>query len=142
MCLKFRKYGVIMFLSRFINVHLKSKSFFWFGLLIGLLISLNYPDEEHSCEDNNSWRNFMNSDDVESAKLVNNVIVGPKLNISKKPLSPKKVVKTVNRPRYYSTELGIREKLFVGILTSFEDLDTIGVSYNVTLNQHVNKVKP
>ena len=44
------------------------------------------------------------------------------------------------RPRYISTELGIREKLFVGVLTTKESLDTLGVAVNKTLSQYVTKL--
>jgi hypothetical protein len=48
-------------------------------------------------------------------------------------------VDSAHRPRYISTELGIREKLFVGILTSRESLDTLGVAVNKTVSQYVTK---
>ena len=44
------------------------------------------------------------------------------------------------RPRYISTELGIREKLFVAVLTSPESLDTLAVAMNKSVAHHVTKM--
>ena len=46
----------------------------------------------------------------------------------------------VNRPRFISTELGIREKLFVAVLTSASSVDKLGVAIDKTLSKHVTKV--
>lgn len=45
------------------------------------------------------------------------------------------------RPRYYSTELGIREKLFVGIFTSEDKVNTQAVHINKTIGHIVDKIK-
>lgn len=52
--------------------------------------------------------------------------------------SPEKVV--LKRPRFYSTELEIREKLLVVVLTSPETIETFGVAVNRTLSRHPNKL--
>ncbi|XP_066301515.1 chondroitin sulfate glucuronyltransferase-like [Branchiostoma lanceolatum] len=44
------------------------------------------------------------------------------------------------RARYISTELGIREKLVVGVLTSRESLDTVAVALNKTLAHYIHKL--
>ena len=46
----------------------------------------------------------------------------------------------VVRPRYIATELGIREKLFVAVLTSASTVDKLGVAVDKTLSKHVTKV--
>ena len=51
-----------------------------------------------------------------------------------------KTRKKLLRPRYASTELGIREKLFVGILTSAKSIFNLGVAMNVTSAHHVSKM--
>ena len=38
------------------------------------------------------------------------------------------------RPRFLDTELGIREKIYVGVLTSPDSIETFGVAVNKTLN--------
>ena len=48
--------------------------------------------------------------------------------------------KKILRPRYASTELGIKEKLFVGVLTSRETIDSLGVAINKTLTHYVPKL--
>lgn len=45
------------------------------------------------------------------------------------------------RPRYYSTELGIKEKLFVGIFTSEDKVNTQAAHINKTIGHIVNKIK-
>ncbi|XP_029532066.1 chondroitin sulfate synthase 2-like [Oncorhynchus nerka] len=44
------------------------------------------------------------------------------------------------RAKYISTELGIREPLFVGILTSKSTINTLGVAVNRTLSHHLDTV--
>ena len=44
------------------------------------------------------------------------------------------------RPRYLSTELGIKEKLFISVLTDARSIETRGVAVNKTLNHLVQKV--
>jgi chondroitin polymerizing factor len=56
-------------------------------------------------------------------------------------MQAKKVVKNIVRPRYYSSELGIREKLFVGLITSQENIDTFATAFNKTAAHLVNKIK-
>ncbi|KAG1655204.1 Chondroitin sulfate synthase 2 [Nymphon striatum] len=46
----------------------------------------------------------------------------------------------VYRPRYYSTELGVREKLFVGIISSNEKLNQYASMLNETLMQGADNV--
>lgn len=52
------------------------------------------------------------------------------------PASKSKLV----RPRYASTELGIREKLFVGVVTSKDTINTLGVALNKTVSNYVTKL--
>lgn len=65
----------------------------------------------------------------------------PKVNIANKPLKAKKIPKMFVRPRYYSTELGIREKLFVGIITSRTYLHSRDIAINKTIAHLVDKVR-
>lgn len=46
----------------------------------------------------------------------------------------------VPRPRYYSTELGIREKIFIGILSSPQTILTVGSALNRTVSKYASKV--
>ncbi|XP_077584570.1 chondroitin sulfate synthase 2 [Stigmatopora nigra] len=49
-------------------------------------------------------------------------------------------VKKVFRAKYISTELGIRERLFVGVLTSKSTINTLGVAVNRTISHHLDTV--
>ncbi|XP_035228930.1 chondroitin sulfate synthase 2-like [Stegodyphus dumicola] len=65
----------------------------------------------------------------------------PVLNLNNKPKKALRAEKIqVPRARYYSTELGIREKLFVGILSTPDSILTFGSALNRTLSKHVNKI--
>ncbi|XP_076348621.1 chondroitin polymerizing factor [Tachypleus tridentatus] len=63
----------------------------------------------------------------------------PIIDLQRKPNKPPQQQEKLNRfrPRYYSTELSIKEKLFVGILTSSQTVDILGVAFNRTLSKHV-----
>lgn len=50
--------------------------------------------------------------------------------------SPKKLF----RAKYISTELGIRERLFVGVMTSKNTINTLGVAVNRTISHHLDSV--
>ncbi|KFB37145.1 hypothetical protein ZHAS_00004351 [Anopheles sinensis] len=65
----------------------------------------------------------------------------PQLNLEQKPMIAKKPVKNIVRPRYYYTELGIREKLFVGVLTAEENVESLATAINRTTAHLVNKMK-
>lgn len=65
----------------------------------------------------------------------------PKININNKPQQAQKVSKTLIRPRYYSTELGIREKLFIGVLTNQQHLYSRDIAINKTVAHIVDKVR-
>ncbi len=49
-------------------------------------------------------------------------------------------VDSSRRARYISTELGTREKLFIGVLTNRDTVDTFGVAVNRTLSQYATKL--
>ncbi|XP_039247931.2 chondroitin sulfate synthase 2-like [Styela clava] len=58
----------------------------------------------------------------------------PRIDLS---ANKKKVVRT----RFISTELGIREKLYVGVLTSTDKLQSLGVAFNKTAAHILQKVE-
>lgn len=53
--------------------------------------------------------------------------------------APSKAEKLL-RPRYYATELGIREKLLVAVVSSKEGVSSFGIALNKTLSHYVDKV--
>ncbi|XP_076015190.1 chondroitin sulfate synthase 2 [Genypterus blacodes] len=48
--------------------------------------------------------------------------------------------KKVFRAKYISTELGMRERLFVGVITSKNTMNTLGVAVNRTISHHLDTV--
>ncbi|XP_064455950.1 chondroitin sulfate synthase 2-like [Ornithodoros turicata] len=67
----------------------------------------------------------------------------PVLNLQGKPKtssgsSPEKLI--LVRPRFYTTELEIREKLLVAVFTTPETISTFGVALNRTLSKYPSKV--
>lgn len=45
------------------------------------------------------------------------------------------------RTRFLSTELDMKEKLFIGILTGQQTIETLGAAVNKTLSHRVEKMK-
>jgi chondroitin polymerizing factor len=64
----------------------------------------------------------------------------PRINLQGKPKKPQKTNFKLVRPRYAAIELGIREKLFVGVLTNMETLNTLAIDINHTISAHANKL--
>lgn len=64
----------------------------------------------------------------------------PRIKTQEKTEVKNTAYKKILRPRYASTELGIREKLFVGVVTSRETIDTYGTAVNKTLAHYVPKI--
>ncbi|ESP02248.1 hypothetical protein LOTGIDRAFT_138772 [Lottia gigantea] len=65
----------------------------------------------------------------------------PRIRTQNNHIEPKGgPVKKLIRPRYASTELGIRERLFIGVITSKNTIDTLGVAINKTVHQHATKI--
>lgn len=64
----------------------------------------------------------------------------PRINLAGKPHSAKKEPQTLIRPRYLSTELGIKEKNFVAVLSSIKQIPSLGLAINETLAHHVNRL--
>ncbi|CAH1788052.1 unnamed protein product [Owenia fusiformis] len=121
------------------------------GLCLGIALSLILaPFMDEDCQ--------MNVLDVETGRNVrktNSIIENDKPVVEEsqatdddfephliqdKPKHPSGYNKKFVRPRYTSTELGIREKLFIGVLTSRETIGTLGVAINKTVSHYVSKL--
>ncbi|XP_006636485.1 chondroitin sulfate synthase 2 [Lepisosteus oculatus] len=57
-----------------------------------------------------------------------------------KPVKQQTQPKKLFRAKYISTELGIRERVFVGVLTSKNTLNTLAVAVNRTIGHHLSTV--
>ena len=123
------------------------------GLLIGIIVSVVLsPSEENGCQ-KNSFHPFSDIIDqgnqpVDSVRtysiknLQENIEdlseYEPRINLEGKPHTAKKEPQTFVRPRYFSTELGIKDKSFVAVLSSVNKISTLGVALNKTLADQVN----
>lgn len=105
------------------------------GLCMGLSISfLMIPIDVEQYEASEHVTGFANYlEDIDEYE--------PKINIHSKPQQAQKIPKAFVRPRYYSTELGIREKLFVGVITSQEYLHSRDIAINKTIAHIVDKIR-
>lgn len=111
---------------------------FVLGVLFGLVLTLFIPED--------AWTIATKECPKAAAALQRPTDPGPEafephLNLVNKPMSAKKLVKNIVRPRYYSSELGIREKLFVGVLTAQDRIDTLATAFNRTAAHLVDKIK-
>lgn len=117
--------------------HLNRNQFFLIGFAVGLILTICLPDawemSELDCGETltgNMAKPMTREDDFE-----------PRLNLINKPMTAKKAVKNIVRPRYYSSELGIREKIFVGVMTTQKHINTLATAFNRTTAHHVDKIK-
>ncbi|XP_034659870.1 chondroitin sulfate glucuronyltransferase [Drosophila subobscura] len=117
---------------------LSRNHYFVIGLLLGLVLSCYIPQD--------IWELVQQEECPQEA--AENLLIErfgqdfePHLNLINKPLAAKKPVKNVIRPRYYSSELGIREKLFIGVMTSQEHINSFATAFNRTTAHLVNKIK-
>lgn len=111
---------------------ISSKQCFFIGVFIGLLVTYKIQDVQDS--NNKSSCAFNDGTDF-------NTEFEPKLNLVGKPMQAKKTVKNIVRPRYYTSELGIREKVFVAVLSQVDSIDTISTAFNKTTAHLVNRIK-
>ncbi|XP_022905297.1 chondroitin sulfate glucuronyltransferase [Onthophagus taurus] len=96
--------------------------FLLLGICVGLLIPLNF---EYCAYEEDNAEVFGS---VEAVLKVQ--------NITRRQVETKLV-----RPRYYSTELGIKDKLFVGVISSEDRILTQAVHVNKTIEHIVDKTK-
>ncbi|XP_030747623.1 chondroitin sulfate synthase 2 [Sitophilus oryzae] len=107
------------------------------GIIIGLYISTFVSTSlDISCETPDTYT----VNNKIAQKIINDSVnhLAPKV-LPEKPLGEKK--SKFIRPRYYSTELGIREKLFVGIFTSEDNVNSQALHINKTIGHIVDKIK-
>ncbi|EDW62593.2 chondroitin sulfate synthase 2 [Drosophila virilis] len=117
---------------------LSRNHYFVIGLLLGLVLSCYIPQD--------IWELVQQEECPQ--EVAENLLIErfgqdfePHLNLINKPLAAKKPVKNVLRPRYYSSELGIREKIFIGVMTSQENINSYATAFNRTTAHLVNKIK-
>lgn len=108
---------------------IRQNTYFLLGLVIGLLSSLFLmPVFENNSKDTVS-------DDPVQHKVSQTLQdeYEPQINLAGKPLKAQKVPQTFVRPRYFSTELGIRQKLLVSVLSSSNSIESNAIAINKTI---------
>jgi hypothetical protein len=130
----------------FIGTLCRQNKYFFTGLCLGILTGLILaPILENDCLFNENIEGHT-SDHLSRSRSLNSDSdtkgdeYEPRVNLAGKPKKPQKTPHLLNRPRYYSTELGIREKLFVGVLSSQYDVAARGIALNKTIAHLVDKV--
>lgn len=124
-------------MCRFLWSLFRQNIYFVIGVILGLGLSLLLtPIVDSDCffsvHFNNEESRVLTShkdDDYE-----------PRINLAGKPQKAQKTPQTLIRPRYFSTELGIKDKLFIGILTKADTLVEYAVALNKTVAHLVDKI--
>lgn len=130
-------------------VHSRQSSSVIIGLCIGIALSLiRTPFIDDGCSRSMSPDLFSGGRlgklrDLRSDGMSSDRDYEPRLvldNYNKEDaLKPSKSEKLL-RPRYYTTELGMRDKLLVAVISTKDSIGSFGIALNKTLNHHVDKV--
>lgn len=115
---------------------IRQNTYFLFGLVIGLIFSLFLiPVLE-----NNTTLNVFNKDSngLKPRKTIQDEYE-PRINLAGKPLKAQKVPQSFVRPRYFSTELGIKQKLLVSVLSSSNSIESNAIVINKTISHMSEK---
>lgn len=103
---------------RFRSSQLSANQYFLISLVGGFLISFYWPSEYiiENCENLQQTSDTSQLKNADYNQLLNEDF--DPVIADKKPVTSKKA-KTITRPRYYHTELNVRQdRLFVGVLTT------------------------
>lgn len=119
---------------------------FYIYFIVGLLVTFYWPENgENRCAEIDLERSGRDALPVAAPPPGGHPEAEsdfePQLNLAQKPMAAKKEQKSFVRPRYYSSELGIREKLFVGCLSEQDHIETLATAFNRTSAHLVNKIK-
>lgn len=118
---------------------LNRNHFFLIGFVFGLILTICLPDNAWEITEQECPETLQNIDSTKPAALMDDF--EPRLNLINKPMAAKKAIKNIIRPRYYSSELGIREKLFVGVMTTQKNINKLATAFNRTTAHLVDKIK-
>lgn len=128
-------------LVRFKQLRLNRNHFFFIGFLLGLVLTICMPDYDWDITHPECPEVTADVNDLTKILSLSNEDFEPRLNLINKPMAAKKAVKNIIRPRFFTSELGIREKLFVGVLTTQENINTLATANNRTIAHLANKIK-
>lgn len=127
---------------RFRSSQLSANQYFIVCLVGGFLLSFYWPTNyvHENCPISQTSESYSIKDS--ESNLLLNEDFEPQLNLAQKPLTAKKSVKSIVRPRYFSSELNVKQdRLFVGVLTVQENIDNLATAFNKTTAHLVNKIK-
>ncbi|XP_015920966.1 chondroitin sulfate synthase 2 [Parasteatoda tepidariorum] len=123
-------------LSFFFSHHIISIIGFCFGITLSLIVM---PIMEEKCSHPHLTQDRIS--DTKTSALTAIDEYEPVMHLDTKPKNvprPEKI--QIPRARYYSTELGIKEKLFIGVLSTPSTISSLGSALNKTLTKHANKI--
>lgn len=125
------------FIFKVLRITIQHNFFLIFGIFLGVgLSSLISQLIQSSCF-------FTNQSDYPAKYIQTGFIEDdfePVINLAGKPQKAQKTPQEFVRPRYYRTELGIRDKLFTAVLTSPSTILDYGISFNKTTNHLFDKL--
>ncbi|RZF45951.1 hypothetical protein LSTR_LSTR008328 [Laodelphax striatellus] len=122
---------------RFIVSLCRQNIYFIVGVILGLGLSLLLtPLIDNDC----LFSIQFSSEDRQILRVHKNDDYEPRINLAGKPQKAQKTPQTLIRPRYFSTELGIKDKLFIGVLTRSETISSHAVALNKTVAHLVDKI--
>ncbi|KAB0791849.1 hypothetical protein PPYR_03649 [Photinus pyralis] len=124
-----------MILLKLSRKMISSNFYLLLGILLGVCISC-YLDS--TCR---PYRDPKLKEETLDLQPVTRKRISQKIIHSNKPPTSSKEPEKLVRPHYISTELSIRDKLFVGVLTSEDKINTQAVYINKTVTHLVDKVK-
>ena len=111
------------------------------GLIVGFAFSLLFMpffDCDIKAADVNGRIQSLKGNDLKNQELDD---FEPRINLQGKPKKPQKATNKLIRPRYAATELGIREKLFIGVLVNNQNkLTSLTTFLNQSLTTYANKL--
>lgn len=111
------------------------------GIALGLILTPIFDNECHSPFQDFHLSGIRTLNSEMGHKDPDGDDFEPVLRLQPKPKQQQtSAVKTPIRSRYYSTELQIKEKLFVGVISDGSTIGTLGVAINKTLAHHVSKL--
>uniref|UniRef100_A0A1B6C963 Hexosyltransferase n=1 Tax=Clastoptera arizonana TaxID=38151 RepID=A0A1B6C963_9HEMI len=113
----------------------RQNTYFIIGIVAGLGLSfLLIPLVETDCigETSRRIRPRVHSFDPEEYE--------PRINLAGKPKIEVVKDNVLIRPKFYATELGVREKLFIAVLTTPETISNLGIALNKTAAHLTSKI--
>lgn len=123
---------------RFLHSIVRQNSYFISAFVLGIFLSIFCTPliENHNCIRFQTKTSSSNGKQVVQSQD----LYEPKINLAAKPKTALKGGHGMIRPRFHKAELGIRNKLFVGVLTSPESISSFAVALNKTASKYIDKI--